>query len=408
MFNEPRWRMPSSFRATGRRRSAVLIAVGALVAAIIPATAWATHYEASLEGSFFEIDNNANFVKNGGTGFIDWVNVTEARRQDLATGQNDDSYKGGVKEDSTCPGEVTGSIPNNKSDLKFFGVYEEEGDPGFLHMFWTRVSDPSGTTLMDFEFNQSTTACSTGPNVQRTTGDILLEYSIDQGGARATITIRKWTGTAWGVADTLDATEAAGTINTSAIAAADSDGTVTAPDSLQPRTFGEATIDLDVIFDEGKCTSFGSAMLKSRSSDSFTSQLKDFIRPVPITLTNCGKVIIHKQTDPDGATATFGYTKSFDTDPVSTPTFTLQDDGTKTFTNVLFGTGYTVEETTLPAGWDFDSVDCSASVGVTPTLSGSLVTFAIDDENDVLECTYHNKARARLTVVKQTTDGTGS
>ena len=36
---------------------------------------------------------------------------------------------------------------------------------------------------------------------------------------------------------------------------------------LSPRTFGEAQLDLDFVFDEGKCESFGSAFLKSRSSD---------------------------------------------------------------------------------------------------------------------------------------------
>jgi hypothetical protein len=147
-------------------------------------------------------------------------------------------------------------------------------------------------------------------------------------------------------------------------------------------------------------------MLKSRSSDAFTSQLKDFIRPVPINLTNCGKVIIHKETDPDGATASFGFTKAFDTDPANGDTFSLTDGGTKTYNGVLFGTGYTVDETTLPTGWDFNNVDCSASVGVTPTILDSLVTFDIDDEDDVLECTYYNEARAKLTVVKEANDGT--
>ena len=46
---------------------------------------------------------------------------------DLATGQNDDSYQGGAKEDDACPGTTTGSIPNNKSDLLTFGAYVEPG-----------------------------------------------------------------------------------------------------------------------------------------------------------------------------------------------------------------------------------------------------------------------------------------
>lgn len=404
--------------AAGRtRRRLATIGAGVLVVALVPSLALASSHLASLPGSSFEIDTDANFVNDEGGTWKDWVDVNESRREDAPTGRDDDSYQGGVKEDTVCPTSTTGSIPNNKSDLRFFGVYEEEGDPGYLNLFWTRVAEPSGTTLMDFEFNQSSTGCPSGPNVERTEGDFLIEYSIDQGGARADITIREWTGTAWGPADALDQTEATGTINQTEIAAADSDGTLPEGATAEARTFGEASIDLSVIFDEGKCESFGSAMLKSRASDSFTSQVKDYIAPVPIELTNCGKVIIHKETDPPGADEDFGYTKAFATDmnPDPTPepgdTFTLNasDPSTATieFDGVLFGEDYTVTEDTLPTGWDFDDVDCSASEGVQPVIVGPLVTFDIDDEGDVLECTYYNKARASLTVVKEVNDPPG-
>ena len=49
--------------------------------------------------------------------------------------------------------------------------------------------------------------------------------------------------------------------------AAESDGLIQR--FKQARTFGEAQIDLRLIFGE-QCASFGSAMLKSRSSDAFT------------------------------------------------------------------------------------------------------------------------------------------
>jgi uncharacterized surface anchored protein len=190
---------------------------------------------------------------------------------------------------------------------------------------------------------------------------------------------------------------------------AESDGLATV-NPISPRTFGEAQLDLDFVFDEGSCESFGSAFLKSRASDSFTSQLKDFIRPVPVNITNCGKVVIHKQTDPDEDpnTTDFGYTKSFGTDPATANTFTLKDDGTATFVNVLFGSGYTVVEDVIPSGWDFADLDCDASVGVTPSINGATVTFAIDNSADVLECTYTNRARGAIVVEKITDDGFGS
>jgi Prealbumin-like fold domain len=393
-----------------------LVAVGL---GTIPASA--SHPEASLAGSNFEIDEDANLkVDDPAPPSLDWANVAEIRATDIATGQNDDSYKGGVKEDTECPGETTGSIPNNKSDLLTFHVYEEAGTgghPGFLNLAWSRVTDPSGTTLMDFEFNQSETDCTVGPNKVRTAGDLLIEYAIDQGGARAEISGRFWTGTAWGpVVDLDDGTDcgggpcAVGTINQTAIPAAQSDGLISTGE-LAPRTFGEAQLDLRLIFDAGECASFGSAMLKSRSSDSFTSQLKDFIAPVGIDLQNCGNVIIRKQTDPDEDpnTTLFGYTKSFNTDPASPNTFQLTDDGVQDYNNtVLFGSGYTVTENVIPAGWNFLSVDCSASSGVTPTIVGAQVTFAIDSDSDVLDCTYTNQARGSIIVEKITDDGTGS
>ena len=372
---------------------------------------------ATLSGSNFEIDTDANLTAEyynsaRSADYLDWNTVSETRGTDKATGQTDDSYKGGVKEDTECPEEVTGSIPNNKSDLLTFSTWRELGvgsHPGFLHLAWSRVSDPSGTTLMDFEFNQSTTACSTGPNKVRTEGDLLLEYSITQGGARASIQVRTWNATAkaWRDAAMLDPTKATGTINTSPIEAANSDG-ILSTGTMQARTFGEASIDLTAIFKPDKCSSFGSAMLKSRSSDSFTSQLKDFIAPQPITITNCGTVKITKQTlpDEDPAATEFSYTKAFNTDPSNGNTFALMDDGTKEFTGVLFGTGYTVEEGTLPAGWDFKSLDCSASLNVEPTIEGRTVTFDINSADDVLDCTYTNERQRGSILVQKVVKGT--
>jgi Prealbumin-like fold domain len=395
-----------------------LVGAACLVAAaMVAAPAMASHPLATLPGSNFEIDDDANLKLDDPAPAEDWgvlahPNGPELRATDVATGQNDDSYKGGVKEDTECPGETTGSIPNNKSDLLTFHVYEEAGTaghPGFLNLAWSRVSDPSGTTLMDFEFNQSEEDCGVGPNKVRTVDDLLIEYAIDQGGARAEISGRFWTGSAWGpVVDLDDGTQcgggpcAVGTINSSVIPAGESDGL----GEKQARTFGEAQIDLRLIFNSDECVSFGSAMLKSRSSDAFTSQLKDFIRPIDIDLQNCGNVIIRKQTDPDEDpnTTLFGYTKSFNTAPATPNTFQLTDDGVQDYNDqVLFGSNYTVTEDVIPANWEFVSLDCSASsAGTTYVVNGTTVTFSIDSDTDELDCTYTNKLN--LGAIKITKD----
>jgi hypothetical protein len=387
-------------------RWAVLVALAAgLVFVLAAATA-------SLPGSNFEIDEDANLRVDGpDPPSLDWMNVAENRKQDLPSGQSDDSYTGGAKEDDVCPATEFGSIPNNKSDLQFFGGYfePEANGPGFLNIFWQRVNNPSGTTLMDFELNQSSTDCGNGVNPVRTEGDLLIEYRIEQGGARATLKVREWTGSVWGPATDITGALAIGDINDSPIPAAESDGLITSG-SLSSRTFGEASLDLDFIFDEASCESFGSAFLKSRASDAFNSALKDFIKPVPVNIANCGQVIIRKQTipDEDPNVTSFDFTKAFDTDPPSANQFSLMDDGVQTYTDVLFGTGYTVTEEALPAGWEFVDLDCSDSTNVVPSINGDTVTFAIDSAADILDCTYTNRAQGTIIVKKITDDGQGA
>jgi len=192
-----------------------------------------------------------------------------------------------------------------------------------------------------------------------------------------------------------------------------SDGTLPDGTTSEDRIFGEASIDLSAIFDPNKCESFGSAMLKSRSGPPFDAAMKDFIAPNRnINIQNSGKVIIRKQTDPDeaGNTTSFGFTKTFNTDPTSANTFDLTDDGVKTFGGVIFGTGKTVTEAVLPSGWQLKSVDCSASnlgSDPDPIANGATVTFAIDAATDVLDCTYTNeKPEGALLIKKQSTKGT--
>jgi hypothetical protein len=189
---------------------------------------------------------------------------------------------------------VNGSIPPNKSDLKFFGVYQEgTGGSGFLNMFWSRVQEPVGTTNMDFEFNQKqctpeqdpadADCTANGITPIRTADDLLITYDLAKGGTHPVLSLRTWTGSVWGPATNLTTSgDATGSINTSLIPATEADGL----GALTPRTFGEAQIDLSTIFGT-ECESFGSAYLKSRASDSFTAALKDFVPPAAIDITNC-------------------------------------------------------------------------------------------------------------------------
>ena len=343
----------------------------------------------------------------------------------------DDSFTQGPKEDDPAPVIGDGSIPPNKDDLSRFYVNQEKaGGDDFLYLAWERTNT-LGSAHMDFEFNQSSTASANGVTKVRTAGDILITFDFG-GSGQPVLSLGRWvtTGAAsqceasnsvpcWGeLADLTASGFANGAVNNTNVIDNNPPG---APRTLAgsvsnngsvSSTFGEAAINLTdaQVFPPNRCFHLGAAMLKSRSSgQSFTSSLKDFIAPIPVNITNCGQVIIRKVTDPpsDPATTTFGYTKTFNTDPSTPNTFQLGHGQSRTFDGVLPGTGYTVVEDVLATGWDFVSVDCSASTGVTPTINGPLVTFAIDDPADVLDCTYTNRARATIIVEKITDDGFG-
>jgi hypothetical protein len=122
------------FSALIGRRSPTTWAIVALVGAIAVATVllvgMQAAFAASLPGSQFEIDTDANLKVDNLAPSFDWANVSETRKADLASGGGDDSFGQGTKEDTAVPTVVSGSIPPNKSDLLNFGVYLETTPSG--------------------------------------------------------------------------------------------------------------------------------------------------------------------------------------------------------------------------------------------------------------------------------------
>lgn len=302
---------PNHRRVSKRRR--IIAALSALCLALLgllyAGSASASHPEVSLPGSDFEIDTDANTKVDDPAPSIDWNSVTEDKKDDVASGQGDNSFGQGSKEDTPVPSVVDGSIPNNKSDLKTFGAYLESTPSGdrFLNVYWTRVQDPTGTTNMDFEFNQSETLSANGVTPVRTAGDALIQYDLTSGGTRPELFLSLWVTTGpgsqceannstpcWGDRVNLTSSgDATGSINTSPIPLAESGGL----GALSARTFGEAQIDFSVLQGTDPCNPFASAYLKSRSSDSFTAALKDFIAPTTLNFNVCGSIKIIKTDD---------------------------------------------------------------------------------------------------------------
>lgn len=242
---------------------------------------------------------------------------------------------------------------------------------------------------MDFEFNHLSTKSANGVTPVRSSGDLLIQYDLSNGGTHPTISISTWltSGSAanceasnkvpcWSTMTPLGGTDATGSINTSSIPAGESDGL----GAQDPRTFGEASVRLSSIFDPTKCESFGAAYLKSRASDTFSSALKDFVPPANVSITNCGSVKVIKTDDLGdplaGATfelykdnAPIGGSRGVE-DTATGKTCSTGADGTCTISDVLFG-DYWVVETVVPAGHE-GAADQHVSVSDTTTVE---VTF---------------------------------
>jgi hypothetical protein len=359
---------------------------------------------ANLAGSTFDA-NDGNLVVNGTE--TDWETAPNLRTGiDKPTGATDDSFGQGTKEDTQVPTIVDGSIPPNKSDLtRFYVANEKANGDDFLYLAWERVQEPSGTTNMDFEFNQDATKSSNGVTPVRTAGDVLIKYDLSQGGTHPTLGYHTWvtTGNAstvceaanklpcWGKVQPLSGANFEGSINDPSNNPPD--GVVVdpiapnAPRELSARTFGEAAINLtdSGILPSGTCKAFGAAYLKSRSSDSFTAAVKDFVAPIPVNITNCGTVNIHKTDDQtpgaplEGAVFTL-YTDNAPVggaaphgveDTATTSTCTTDATGDCSISNVPFG-NYWAVETTGVSGYDLAADQSFSLTSATPNFTISL------------------------------------
>jgi hypothetical protein len=197
-----------------------------------------------------------------------------------------------------------------------------------------------------------------------------------------------------------------------------------APD-LPASTFGEAAINLTGagVFGTSGCVSFASTFLKSRASASFPAEVKDFVAPVPTTISNCGRVTIIKHTDPRGVDQNFSYTSTLAGSTISCTTdatpasFTLNDSGnttgdnaanTEDCTNVPVGS-YTVNEGSEPAGFTLESLTCEATTGSSGTQDGTdpaQANISLIADGHVT-CTYVNQQQlGAIKITKTSSKGT--
>ncbi|HYT92608.1 MAG TPA: hypothetical protein VEL76_28085, partial [Gemmataceae bacterium] len=334
----------------------------------------------------FEIEGNLVVDTFGN---LDWANAPDLQIGiDLPTGQTDDSFGQGTKENSAVPTAVTGSVPNNKSDLTRFYVASNISMNGdiFVYLGWERANT-LGTANIDFEFNQSDVPSSNGVTPVRTVGDMLITFDFASGGNVVNLGLRRWTGSAWGPSIDLTAAGfAIGAVNDPAFGQTTVLDPITGQ-TLAQDTFGEASINLTAarVFTSDVCVHFGSAYVKSRSSTSFTAEMKDFIAPIGVNINNCPDVHVRKTVGDTGrttGTVTAG-------DPVSL-TLVVSNDGAGTAQNVSLSD-------ILPDGvtWSEDSLFTSISIvnghqvltgNFGNMVSGASFTIHVSGVTDINSC----------------------
>jgi hypothetical protein len=324
--------------------------------------------------------------------------------EDRQATTTDSGFAGGTKQDNVCPAVGTQKA-SNKDDLKRVYVASKTvGSNVFLTLAWVRI--PQNTTSpsahIAFEFNKGTTSCGASGLVQRTAGDMLIVYNFE-GGGTPVLELSRWITSGscevgsnsppcWNVATTLSSGVAEAAVNTGGTP---QDTVAPTTETLGLHEFGEAGINLTAagVFAPGVCEGFGKAYAVSRSSgQSSTAQMKDLVGPGNVNIRNCGSVAVTKLGSDGGsqAGAVFTLYSGTGTGGTVVGTCTVQASGSCTplFADLPVGT-YTLDETTVPAGYDKD-----------PTLPFSFSVAA--GESKAL--TFTDPARPATANVRKTDD----
>lgn len=332
---------------------------------------------------------------------------------------------------------VSGSVPPNKDDL--FDVYTYTrlvGTQADVVLGLIRTNN-NGSSHLDFELNKlSWVPCAndaTRECPRRTEGDILVAYEITQGGAVSSVQFFRWdlpggndgggqgrgtnsgkncAGTLTG--DTKPCPFEEVTFPASAVVSVLNQGAISAPPWGSRTSSGSATstipkfgffetfLDFDALGFGPACPGFAQASVKSRSSgSSVDSALTDLDGPFGIDLTTCGKIIVEKQTIPDGAAGNFTYTGD--------AAGTISDNGTIAVDNLPPG-AYTSSETDPGPAFKLDSIVCDdsdSSGSVNTNGAGGTATFNLQ-LGETVKCTFTNSRQPGSLLIRKVSSKTGN
>ena len=338
----------------------------------------------------FEIDGNFSLDSNGTS---DWA--TRPYESILDSTDPHMVFDGGNKENERASWEVTDGNAPNKADLTRIytdferGTYTVNGQDEFaalLRIGAERVSG-NGDTWVSFELNQQ----SSGPFVINgipttpTPGDLLVTFWFPGNvGETPIVQLHQWSNGSWSAPSGLDQDSMLAAVNTS---------TITNPfgDSLSARKFLELSIDVSFLFGpDAPCLSFAEGWARSRSSDSGSAQLQDFVAPFPFGFDTCADVTLKKEDTAGNAQAGVDF-ELYDGDTATgTPlaTCTTDENGEcPAFTDLEPGT-YTAYEVAPPLGFKFSDEGRSQTFTLeefddrTIVFTNPPITYAIDVQPD--------------------------
>jgi hypothetical protein len=274
------------------------------------------------------VDTAGNSDWNTVTGNANYVHLTDL------TNNNDDSWKSGQKQDTSCPVIIQSGNPGKDDFSDIASLNETNTDaasPQFGHTFLygaTIRATANGTANENVELNKGTngtcpgTLPGGGNLFQRSAGDKLIAIDYSNGGKNVTFNVLTWIvdnsdpnnatcfvsndpTPCWGVhVDTLSSNAAEGFENQAPITAANNGISGAA---LVTNQFAEFGIDLTAagIIPANSCQSFPQTLWQSRSSTSFTSNPEDIsVEQHTIGAKCTSSVATNPQKSTDGSTFT--------------------------------------------------------------------------------------------------------
>ena len=284
------------------RRLGALIGVTMFLVLIAPAAGQLPPTDQPLPGSTFQ---GADGDQDDASDAIDWESLVASDRVRHGADPNraDSAFAGGSKEERPGDWDLTtesGGVNPDKSNIRdVWGSVDQPGADTFLYLAMMRQAS-TGTSFLTFELNRDDRLWNNGKAriPCRRTGDV--QVSFEPQGKGVDVVIRTWTTTK---ADATTSCAVAGELRTFAAVQAnvDAQGAMNAAaitsrlagaikGSVPAGRFGEAALNLARLVDEAfddDCLAFNSFWAHSRSSDSISSALQDYVAPRALRLRTC-------------------------------------------------------------------------------------------------------------------------